>query len=191
MIIGLTGGLATGKTTIARLLQAEGYMIIDADRITHELYAGDPKTVAAIATLFPEAVRQGCVHRPTLAQEIAACPSSLPALEALMHPLILAVIQNKIRQTDPADWPVVLVAPLLFETKMDCLCDRVVCLYAPLETQKQRAFARADMTSTKFEALIARQWTNVQRQYRADLYVSTTESIETTYQKIKNYLNCF
>ncbi len=188
MIIGLTGGLATGKTTIAHLLEADGYTIIDADLITHQLYQSNTDVLKIITRLFPLAVRENAVDRLILAKEVTKRPDLLPQLEAQMHPVIIHEIERQLHEHDSAPLPVILMAPLLYETGLERLCDYVICLYANLNSQRERAMERLHMTDEKFNALIARQWTNEARQKKSDLWVSSDMPIQDTYNIIINFI---
>ncbi len=188
MIIGLTGGLATGKTTISRLLEVEGYIIIDADIITHQLYKTNTQVRQIIRNLFPCAIENNAINRLILAQEIAKSPKELSQLETQIHPIIIHEIKHQLSLYINKTLPVILVAPLLFETGLNQLCDYVVCLYANFSTQQERAMARRHMSPEKFNMLIAHQWTNDTRQAKSDLWVSTNMPIQDTYQIIIDFI---
>ncbi len=188
MIIGLTGGLATGKTTIAQLLKADGYTIIDADLITHQLYESNTDVLAIITRLFPNAVVRNTVNRLILAKEVTKNPGQLPQLEVEMHPIIINEIKLQLFDSISDNLPVILMAPLLFETGLEHLCDYVVCLYADLSSQRERAMERLHMTEEKFNALIKRQWTNDARHSKSDLWVSSDMPVRKTYQIINDFI---
>ncbi len=188
MIIGLTGGLATGKTTIATLLAKDGYVILDADSITHNLYESNNNVRNIILKLYPNAVTEKAVDRIILAREVTQNPTLLPQLEKEMHPLIIQEIEYQISLYNTHPKPVILTAPLLFETGLERICDYVICLYADLNSQRTRAMERQHMTHTKFDTLVARQWTNGMRRKKSDLWVSTDTSVQETYQTIIAFL---
>ncbi|MBQ9089609.1 MAG: dephospho-CoA kinase [Alphaproteobacteria bacterium] len=188
MIIGLTGGLASGKTTIACLLQKNGYLVIDADDITHELYDKNEKMIQIVKHICPLAINDNAINRKILATCVVQKPNLLSLLEEKTHPIIMDMLNQKIQIALKQSDTVILVAPLLFETGLDSVCDMTICLYADMKTQHERAMLRSHMTEDKFTLLINRQWNNQKRISHADYAISTDTSIETTYQSV---ISCF
>lgn len=188
MIIGLTGGLATGKTTIATLLKQQGYIIIDADEVTHELYETSQHMTQIIQSICPSAVQGNTIIRHILAECVTRQPELLSILESQTHPFIINRIKSKIKNVLNQNETIILVAPLLFETGLHALCDVTICLYADIQTQHERAMKRSNMTTDKFTRLIKRQWGNDKRMIYADYVVSTDTSPEETYQAVLSYL---
>lgn len=185
MIIGLTGGIAGGKSTITKLLRADGFYVIDADEITAQLYQINKTAVQIVQNLCADCVTNDCVDRARLADCLTHHPNLLPALEAEIHPLILHEIQKRIDSLATEKRPIILSAPILFETKAHLMCDRVICLYASVRKRWVRAKMRPGMTREKFELLRQRQLSDKQRIRQSDKAVSTHTSIQKTYQKVR------
>jgi dephospho-CoA kinase len=185
LIIGITGGLASGKSTLARMIAGRGIAHIDADAIVHRLMHHDRDMITAIAAAIPDAVTKGRIDRAKLAAAITADPTRLAALEAIIHPRVRAVEmaaidaaqRNRLRA-------VVLDVPLLFETAADELCDVVIVAHAPRPHRRRRAFARTGMTEQKFDRLIARQWPDAARRHLADIVIPTTIGKAATRRKV-------
>jgi dephospho-CoA kinase len=157
-ILGLTGGIAMGKSTAARQLRRLGLPLHDADAAIHRLYGPRGAALAAVARRFPEAIVDGRVDRQKLGQLVFGKPEALKALERILHPLVrretLAFLQRQARRRRPL---AVLDIPLLFETGGEAFCDYVVTVSAPAFLQRQRALARRGMTPAKLAAILARQ----------------------------------
>jgi dephospho-CoA kinase len=173
-ILGLTGGIAMGKTTAARQLRRLGLPLHDADAAIHRLYAPGGAAFAAIARRFPEAIAEGAVDRQKLGQLVFGKPAALKELERMLHPLVrretLKFLQRQARRRRPL---VVLDIPLLFETGAEDFCDFVVTVSAPAFLQRQRALARPGMAPAKLAAILARQTPDREKRRRADYAVPT------------------
>lgn len=174
LIIGVTGGIASGKSTLARMIAGRGIAHFDADKMVHKLLQYDPAAIAAITAAFPNVSRETMIDRAALAQHIAKHPESLKTLETILHPRVRAselhaidiAHRNKLRA-------LILDIPLLFETDTDQLCDVVVVAYAPLAHRRARAFARAGMTEEKWQRLLSRQLLCHHHHSRADVVIHT------------------
>lgn len=175
LIIGITGGMASGKSTLARMFEGPGIMHVDADKLVHHLLRRDRQTIAAIAAAFEGTKRGDSIDRAALARHISKTPHMLGALEAIVHPrvraleerAILFASRNRLRA-------VILDVPLLFETAADELCDIVLVAHAPLSLRRTRAFARLGMTEAKWARLIARQWPDADKKHLADIVIETS-----------------
>lgn len=175
LVIGVTGGMASGKSTLARKFVGPGIVHVDADKLVHHLLQHDRKTIAVIAAAFPTAMSHQCINRAALADHIAKHPHTLANLEAILHPrvraleekAILAATRNRLRA-------VILDVPLLFETAADELCDVVIVAHAPLTHRRRRAFARAGMNEAKWQRLMARQWPEADKKHLADIVIETS-----------------
>ena len=173
-VIGITGGIASGKSTIARMIARRGIPHLDADKLVHRLLAKDKPTIAAIDKQFPGTVKNGTVDRKALGAAIADRPAKLKQLEQLLHPLVRAAEEEAIllagRQRRRA---ILLDIPLLFETGAEVLCDVVIAAHAPLPMRKRRALARG-MSEATIARLVARQLGEAERNRRADIVIPTT-----------------
>lgn len=139
--VGLTGGLASGKSTVARLLSARGAAVFDADRIVRDLYEPGAAGEAAARDLFGDAVTDGSgrVDRSRIAARVFADPQARHALESRIHPLVGAEIERRFREAEAAGAAVgVAEASQLLEAKTESRYDRVLLVIAPEEDRLRR-----------------------------------------------------
>ena len=158
LVIGVTGGMASGKSTVARMFAGRSILHIDADALVHQLMNEDRDTIAALAKAFPKAVSKNAVDRAALAAHIANHPEALAMLEHILHPRVRAMEEGAIvHASRNRIQAVVLDVPLLFETGLEEICDVVVVVHAPLSLRRRRAFKRKGMTEEKWNRLLDRQ----------------------------------
>lgn len=183
LVIGLTGGMAMGKSAAAAHFRQKGVPVFDADAFVHHLYDGP--AVAAIGDVFPGAVREGRVDRALLAKDVAGQPARLKALEAIVHPLVVAAEIAFLREQEAkGERLAALEIPLLFETGAEARVDVTVTVSAPDDLQRDRVFERPGMTAQKFEALKARQMTDDERRARADHVVDGGSTLENLHAQL-------
>jgi dephospho-CoA kinase len=183
LVIGLTGGMGMGKTSAAAHFAARGIEVFDADAYVHRLYEGD--AVAVIEAAFPGTTRGGRVDRALLAKEVAGNPARLRALEAIVHPMVVKAEIDFLREQGRAGAAfAVLEIPLLFETGAEARTDVTIALSASERIQRERVLARPGMTEEKFEALRARQLSDVERRARADYVVDSGTSLENLHAQL-------
>jgi dephospho-CoA kinase len=167
IVIGLTGSIGMGKSTTARFFAEAGLPVHDADLAVHRLYAGEAAPL--IERAFPGTVGAAGVDRNKLAQRVLGDAAALRRLEAIVHPLVRREESRFLDEAERAGMPVaVLDIPLLFETGADRRVDAVVVVTAPAEAQRARAFRRTGMTEENFQALLAQQMPDSEKQRRAD-----------------------
>jgi dephospho-CoA kinase len=182
-IIGLTGAIGMGKSTTAQLFAEEGVPIFDADRAVHEIYANPISLQRDIETLFPGCLVEGSISRACIAAQMT--PEKLAQLEALIHPVVLAMRAQFVEQH--ADAPILLFdVPLLLETGVPV--DAVVVAWAPAHVQRARVLARPGMTEPKFAALSARQLSDAQKRAQAHYVVMTDQGLDHARQQVKMIL---
>lgn len=186
-VIGLTGGIAVGKTTISNRLINDGFQIIDADEIVHNLYQSDKTVIQQISNHYPSAYENGQINRKKLAQLVVINPTALSQIESIIHDAVINYISTLLKQLSTAQL-IILSAPLLFETGLDCFCDKIICLHASKKTQQHRAMNRPNMTPEKFKILYNNQWNNTQRKKLCTLWVSTETTEQETYKTIIQFL---
>jgi len=185
-IIGLTGSIAMGKTTTARLFTEESVPVHDADAAVHELYEGE--AVAAIEAAFPGVIRDGKVDRAALGQRVLGDPAALQRLEAIVHPLVREAEQRFLEAAEAAGAKVVVLdIPLLLETASANRVDAVVVVSAPAAIQRARVLERG-VSAERFEALLARQMPDDEKRQRADFVVDSSQGIEHARAQVRNIL---
>jgi len=152
-VVGLAGGIASGKSLVARHFASLGCTVIDADQLVHELLKR-PNVMQQIRDIWGgEVFADGCVDRHRLGEKVFAQPQDLERLNEIIHPLVLAEARNRLRELSKrSNLPAIIVdAPLLFESGLDRLCDVVVFVDAPLEERCQRACAQRGWTPRQLE----------------------------------------
>ncbi len=189
LVIGIAGGVASGKSLVTGCFQSLGAQVIDADRVGHEVLQ-QPEIVAAIVDRWgTEILDHSHVDRQRLAQIVFAPgldgERQLQFLEQLMHPEIGRKIQAQLRhlrsnRNVPA---VVLDAPVMFKVGWDKFCDRIVFVDAPLEVRLQRARKRG-WPDGELERREARQWSVDRKRSRATDVIDNSNSKQSTYQEI-------
>ena len=182
-VIGLTGSIGMGKTETAKLFAAEGIPVFDADAAVHDLYAGE--AVAPIEAAFPGTTKNGAVDRAALAAHISGDSGALKRLESLVHPLVSARKREFLARNSSA--PVVLLdIPLLLETGEPV--DAVVVATAPHDVQHARVLARPGMSQAKFDALVARQMSDMEKRAQAHYLVMTDQGLDHAREQVKMIL---
>jgi dephospho-CoA kinase len=183
LIVGLTGTIASGKSTAAATFAEMGAAVFDADRAVHALYAG--RAAPAIERAFPGTVKNGVVDREALAARVVGDPAALAKLEAIVHPLVNEE-EAAFRAKAAGDGRrvAVLDIPLLLETGGAGRVDAVVVVTAPEEVLKARALKRPGMDAARYAALIARQMSDVEKRARAHFIVDTGGDFAATLRQI-------
>lgn len=187
LIIGLTGSIGMGKTTVAAHMAARGVAVLDSDSVVHRLYAGE--AVPHIEAAFPGATAGGAVDRARLSAALLVAEGGFEKLEALVHPLVRAAQWRFLQEQEAAGASLaVLDIPLLFETGGDALMDVTLVASAPPDIQAARVLQRPGMTAEKLDAIRARQLPDAEKRARADFIVDTGLPWEETRARIDKIL---
>ncbi len=171
-ILGLTGSIAMGKSTAAKILQRLGVPVFDADAAVHHLMKPGSATTIDIEARFPGVTNSRGVDRQKLGGIVFADPKALKDLERIIHPRTRAAREQFLRQAGLQRRSVVaLDIPLLFESKSERLCDAALVVSAPAFLQKQRALARPGMTEARLQGILSRQMPDAEKRFRADAVI--------------------
>lgn len=173
--LGLTGSIGMGKSTTAKLFAEEGCAVWDADAAVHRLYARGGAAVEPLRAAFPDAIIDEAVDRAALKRIMAADPTALPRIEAIVHPLV-AEDRAAFKAAATSDI-LVFDIPLLFETGGDAAMDAVACVSVSPETQEARVLERGTMTPQQFEMIRSKQMPDAEKRARAD-YVIVTDTLD-------------
>jgi dephospho-CoA kinase len=187
IVLGLTGSIGMGKSTVGDFFAEGGVPVYDADAEVHRLYAGDAAPL--IEAAFPGTSKDGAVDRARLAERVIGDPAALKRLEAIVHPLVRRAEEQFLAAAEAAGAPVAVVnIPLLFETGGDKRCDAVVVVSAPAEMQRARVMGRPGMSEEKFAGLLAKQMPDAEKRRRADFVVDTSADFDSTRMQIRAIL---
>jgi dephospho-CoA kinase len=174
--IGLTGGIGSGKSTVAGFLARRGAVIIDADAISRSLTAPGGRAMAAIAHTFGEAMLgpDGAMNRQAMRERIFQDPHAKHQLEHIIHPLVSQITAEQAQAAVQSGHRVLVFdVPLLVESgeRWRKQVDRVIVVDCDTETQKQRVMARSGLSAEEVERIVAQQASRAQRLACADLVV--------------------
>ena len=170
-VIGLTGGIACGKSNLSKALKANGIPVIDADEISRALTAKGGAALSAIREHFGDAVFDGDeLNRRALSDIVFSDPKERDALNGILHPMVLSEIH---RQMDEIDGPVVMDVPLLYEVGMDSWCQEIWCAYVPQKEQVRRVRKRGAITYKEALRRIHSQMPVLEKRRRADHVIRT------------------
>lgn len=185
--LGLTGSIATGKSTTAKLFAEEGIPVHDADQAVHLIYQNEG--VAPVGDLIPSAIREGIVDRTALKAALAADPSLFSKLETIVHPLVHAREEAAFQKADAEGHTIMVFdIPLLFETGGDARMDKIVVVHCKPETQLARLLARPGMDDATARMLMDRQMPQAQKIERADYLISTDHGVDAARADVRRIL---
>ncbi|MBX2807917.1 MAG: dephospho-CoA kinase [Cellvibrionaceae bacterium] len=186
-VLGLTGGIGCGKSAATAQFAHHGIQIVDADIIAREVVAPGSAALDAIAAHFGQAIRltDGRLDRKALRAAVFADPSKKVWLETLLHPLIRQRIQQQLEAAHPPY--VVLCAPLLLETDLHRLADRIAVIDCDEHTQLERALRRDHSDADSIKRIMAQQLSRQQRLRKADDVLDNQGPIEALQSAVDHY----
>lgn len=187
-LLALTGGIASGKSTISRMLAEKGAVIVDADAIVREVQSPGSPVLAAIAAEFGDEVLMpdGSLDRPALGARVFGDPERLAALNALVHPAVREESQRRFRSALSADPAAVVVydVPLLAESRGTGEWDLVVVADAPAEMRVRRLIEQRGLSEADARARIAAQAGDDERRALADVVIDTAGDMDATRRQV-------
>ena len=183
-IIGLTGSIGMGKSTVAQMFVDEGVPLFDADAAVHQLQGPGGALVDAIEALFPDTTNSEGVDRQKLGAAVLGDPAALQRLEQLIHPAVGEMRRAFLEEN--RDRPMILFdIPLLFEKSGTEGVDHIVVVSAGAEDQRARVLARPGMTEERFEQIKALQMPDAEKRKRADSVIDTSLPKAETRQQVQ------
>ncbi|MCO4760620.1 MAG: dephospho-CoA kinase [Myxococcales bacterium] len=186
-VVGLTGGIASGKSTVSRLLARHGATIVDADQVARDVVASGSSGLSAVLDRFGHDLRlpDGGLDRKKLGALVFADPAALKALEQLLHPLIRTEIDQQISAAvTRGDALVVIDAALLVEMSLHLRCDDVIVVHCGPALQRQRMMARDGMTEVAANQRLAAQATDAERLAVADHAIDNRTGLQELEQQV-------
>ncbi len=185
MIIGITGGSGSGKTTFLKAVEAAGGMVLDCDKIYHELLKTDPELLKAISDRFPGTVENGALNRKKLGAIVFQDKEALLDLNRIAHG---AVKQEVLRQLTPEPKLAAIDAIALFEGGLAGLCKLTVAITAPVEDRVKRLMARDGITEDYARARIAAQKPQEEFVALCDYHLENKGTASQFYEKCLAFL---
>ncbi len=187
IVVGLTGSIAMGKSTVAGMFAELGVPTFNADDSVREFYAGEG--AKTIESAFPGVLVEGKIDRERLGAQVLGDADALQRLEGLVHP---AVAQARARFLESAAARgrrmAIVDVPLLIETGGHSDVDLVIVVSAPEPVQRARAMARAGMTEAKLDAVLSRQATDAEKRRRAHFIIDTRGAHDSTRAVVAQFM---
>ncbi len=185
LVVGITGGIGSGKSAVTRCFEEHGITVVDADLVARVIVEPGKPALAEIAAHFGPGVIQadGTLDRPALRSRVFADESQRLWLERLTHPLIGEEIVNRISASRSPY--TILSSPLLLDTSQHTLVDCVVVVDAPESVQLQRTMQRDGNDEAQVKRIMAAQLTRAQRLERADIVLDNSGSLEDLAQAVE------
>lgn len=189
-VIGLTGGVASGKNFVAKIFAKNGAVIFDADQEVHELLAADQSTIAEVKKNFPESFVEQKIDRKILGKIVFADEKKLRILEKILHPKVRKNCQKFIVRVKKEKKTIaVLNIPLLLETN-HYKSDYIVAISTSIAIRKKRFLARSESANVKiFNQICANQISDAKREKRADFVINNNGSKRDAVQKVKKIIS--
>ena len=187
IVVGLTGSIAMGKSTLASMFREFGAPVFDADAAVHEIYRGPVASEVEVA--FPGVRIDGRVDRERLSKYVVDDAIAMKRLEAIVHLAVASLRRDFLEKARQSGARVaVLDVPLLFETGGDRIVNVVLTVTARPEVQRARALARPGSSAEKFEALLARQRSDVEKRRRAHFVIDTSGSFANSRRQVEDFM---
>lgn len=187
-IIGLTGSIGMGKSTVADMFERSGIPVFDADAEVRAMQGSEGELVPEIEEAFPGSTGADGVNRDALGKLVFGDPKALARLEAIVHPAVGAKRAQFLE--DNSDAPMLVFdIPLLFESGGYEAVDTIVVVSAPAEVQRERVLARPDMTEQKFEHILSLQVPDAEKRKRADHVIDTGTTLEETEKQVRTLVD--
>ena len=184
ILIGLTGSIASGKSTLAKHLEAKGIPVLNADSVTHSLYENE--AVALIGDRLPQAVVDGKIDRKALRRAVEEDPSLFAFLESVVHPLVFdKEMQFRKRCLDEGRRFAVIDSPLMLEAGHGGPMDVVLLASAPENVRKERFFERETAREDLWQRITARQWSDEKKRRLAHFVIPTDCPLEVSLGRLE------
>ena len=183
--IGITGGIASGKSTVGKFLKELGYKVIESDDIVKDLLATNQVVLSSIQAAFPEALEKGLLQKDILAKIIFSDEKKREILNQIIHPLVKESIIQQAESVKDEDEILFIDIPLLYEAKFEDVVDLIIVVYVDYSTQVERLMKRDNINKKYAIKKIASQMSLEIKKKRADFVIDNT----STEQEMKNRLH--
>lgn len=182
-VIGITGGIATGKSTVSNYLISLGYEVVDCDQLTTKSYID---CFEAIHQAFPDCIENQQIVRSKLAKRVFSNETDKLTLENIIHPFVRLEMQKTISNKQKG--LIFLDIPLLYEAKMEDLCDEIWVVYVSRNIQLERLMKRNQMDETTAQVRIDAQMSIEEKKNKADVVIDNMSTLENLYIQVQQRL---
>jgi len=185
--VAVTGGLASGKTTVCRLLASLGAYVVSADEIVHQLLSPNTETGKQVVSLLgSEIISNQSLDRTKIAEKVFSHPKKLQLLEQILHPAVLHEIEKQFLEVKKRGNISLFVAeiPLLYESESEQYFDAVIALLADRSVCKKRFSDARSISELEFDKRMERQWKPEQKATKADYVIINNGSLEELKQQV-------
>ena len=188
LILGLTGGIGAGKSTVAAIFAELGATVVSADQLAREVVAPGTPTLQALVAVFGTTILDATGHlaREQLAEIIFADPQARERLNAIIHPTIATLAESRLQALRRQQVPLVVYeAPLLFEAGAEGRVDRILAVIASPKLQEQRLCTRDRIDPAAARERIAAQWPQAEKVARADYIIDNSGELAETRRQVR------
>lgn len=188
MNLGLTGGIASGKTTVLKMFKELGCKTLDCDKIAREAVLPRTPGLKEIVKIFGKKIlkKNGSLNRSKLGRLIFKNPKKRKLLEKIIHPKVIQMLQKKIPARSSR--PLVIEIPLLFEANLQNLIDKTIVVWAPKKLQVQRLIQRSGINQMEANLRILSQWPLSKKKELSDFLIDNSGTILNTKKQVKKCL---
>lgn len=186
-IIGLTGGISTGKTTVSTILGQKGLAIINADSLVKEIYSW-PETIQFMQGHFPDVMEEGKILFPILRERIFSHPASKDLVERFIYQRLPTAFKKAYDKLSSPQF-VIYDVPLLFEKGLQSMVDVSTLVYIPRELQKDRLIKRDKISSELAESILHQQMDIESKKTKSQFIIDNTKSEQDLIKEVESFLN--
>ena len=187
VVIGLTGGIASGKSVVSEMLAEHGALVIDADKVGHEAYAPGSGCYEAVVEAFGRDIvaADGAIDRKTLGGKVFGDPGQRKRLEGIVWPWMRTTMEGRLAGLRGEGVPVVVLeAAVLIEADWISIVDQVWAVVVPPEVARERIMSRNGLSAEQADARIGAQLTNAERERRAQVVIDNSGSMEELRRRV-------
>lgn len=182
-IIGITGGIATGKSTVSNYLINQQFKVVDCDKLTAQSYID---CFDEIKAFFPDCIVNGEISRPLLSKRVFSSEKDKSTLEKIIHPYVRNKMLQEIKKCEKG--LMFLDIPLLYEAHMEDLCDEIWVVYIDEQLQLERLMKRNQMEKETAKLRIHSQLSIEEKKKKADVVINNQTTLQALYQQIEKRL---
>ncbi|WP_339006857.1 dephospho-CoA kinase [Fusobacterium animalis] len=186
MIIGLTGGIASGKSTVSKYLAEKGFKVYDADKIAKNISEEKYVQEEIIATFGDKILdKNGNVDRKKLKEIVFENKDKLKKLNGIIHPKVID-FYKKLKEKNTNEM-IIFDVPLLFESGLDKICDKILVVISDYEVQLDRIVERDKIDRELASKIVKAQLSNEERIKKADVVIENNSNLEDLFEKVERF----